>query len=63
MSLFTSDDQAAIAIAQVLEGMGLAGKWQQAGPCKVTHDHYTTPDAVASARQQKALRVLAGGKR
>jgi integrase len=30
---------------------------------KVTHDHYTMPDAVASARQRKALKVLAGGQR
>jgi hypothetical protein len=50
MSLFTSDDQTAISTAQVLEGMGLAGKWQQAGTCQVNIRNSGPPGAAVSIR-------------
>jgi hypothetical protein len=47
---FISDEQSAVATAQVLEGMGLGGKWQQAGPCQVSISNSGPPGAAVSIR-------------
>jgi hypothetical protein len=68
MSLFVSDDQSAIAVAQTLEGMGLAGKWQQAGSAEFSIKNSGPPGAAVSVRikmperqgVESAAKALAG---
>ena len=50
VSLFVSDNQAATAVAQTLEGMGLAGRWQQAGTVAFNIKNSGPPGAAVSIR-------------
>jgi hypothetical protein len=47
---FVSDAESAIATAQVLEQMGIAGKWQQAGTCQVNIKNSGPVGAAVSIR-------------
>jgi hypothetical protein len=48
--LFVSDDARAKTSAQMLESMGLAGRWQQAGPAQVAIQNSGPPGAAVSIR-------------
>lgn len=48
--LFVSDDNYARSSVQALEAMGLAGRWQQAGPCRVSIQNSGPPGAAVSIR-------------
>jgi hypothetical protein len=48
--VFVSDDEFARSSAQALEAMGLAGKWQQAGACRVSIQNSGPPGAAVSIR-------------
>lgn len=48
--LFVSDDNYARSSAEALETMGLAGKWQQAGTCRVSIQNSGPPGAAVSIR-------------
>jgi hypothetical protein len=48
--LFVSDDPTAKASAQTLESMGLAGRWEQAGPAQVSIQNSGPPGAAVSIR-------------
>jgi len=50
VALFVSDAEPAVATAQVLEGMGIAGKWQQAGACQVNIQNSGPAGAAVSIR-------------
>jgi hypothetical protein len=49
---YTSDDAAAKSSAAALESMGLAGKWQQAGPLKINIQNSGPEGAAVSLRFQ-----------
>ena len=49
---YTSDDEAAKSSVSMLESMGLAGKWQQAGAVKIAIQTSGPPGAAVSVRFQ-----------
>jgi hypothetical protein len=60
---FVSDDASAIATVKMLEGMGLAGKWQQAGATQFEIRNSGPPGAAVSVRirlpQSGSLKIAA----